>query len=33
MGQHPTPKPVAMVAEAMLDVTARGELVLVGRFN
>jgi DNA modification methylase len=26
--QHPTPKPVAMIADAILDVTARGELVL-----
>lgn len=28
MAQHPTPKPVAMVADALLDVTARGDLVL-----
>jgi len=28
IGQHPTPKPVALVADALLDVTARGELVL-----
>ena len=26
--QHPTPKPVAMIADAMLDVTQRGDLVL-----
>lgn len=26
--QHPTPKPVKMVADALLDVTARGDLVL-----
>jgi DNA modification methylase len=26
--QHPTPKPVAMIADAMLDVTERGDLVL-----
>lgn len=26
--QHPTPKPVAMVADAILDVTARGDIVL-----
>jgi DNA modification methylase len=25
---HPTPKPVAMIADAILDVTARGELIL-----
>ena len=28
IGQHPTPKPVKMVADALLDVTARGDLVL-----
>lgn len=28
IAQHPTPKPVAMVADALLDVTARGDLVL-----
>jgi DNA modification methylase len=26
--QHPTPKPVAMIADAILDVTARGDLIL-----
>ncbi len=26
--QHPTPKPVAMIADAMLDVTARRDIVL-----
>ena len=26
--QHPTPKPVTLIADAMLDVTARGDLVL-----
>ncbi len=26
--QHPTPKPVAMIADAMLDVTARHDIVL-----
>jgi len=26
--QHPTPKPVAMIGDAILDVTARGDLVL-----
>jgi DNA modification methylase len=26
--QHPTPKPVAMIADAILDVTVRGDLVL-----
>ena len=26
--QHPTPKPVAMIADAMLDVTKRGDVVL-----
>lgn len=28
MAQHPTPKPVALVADALLDVTARRDLVL-----
>lgn len=28
MGQHPTPKPVRLVADAILDVTARRDLVL-----
>lgn len=28
LGAHPTPKPVALVADALLDVTARGDLVL-----
>jgi DNA modification methylase len=28
--QHATPKPVKMVADALLDVTARGDLVLDG---
>ena len=28
MAQHPTPKPVQMVADALLDVTARNDLVL-----
>jgi DNA modification methylase len=28
LAQHPTPKPVALVADAILDVTARGDLVL-----
>lgn len=26
--QHPTPKPVRMIADAMMDVTARGDIVL-----
>lgn len=26
--QHPTPKPVAMIADALMDVSARGEVVL-----
>jgi len=30
IGQHPTPKPVALVADALLDVTARRDLVLDG---
>jgi len=28
LAQHPTPKPVALVADALLDVTVRGDLVL-----
>jgi DNA modification methylase len=28
LGRHPTPKPVALVADALLDCTARGEIVL-----
>ncbi len=28
LAQHPTPKPVQLVADALLDVTARGDLVL-----
>ncbi len=28
LADHPTPKPVAMVADAIMDVTARGDLVL-----
>lgn len=28
MGQHPTPKPVQMVADALLDASARGDVVL-----
>lgn len=28
LAQHPTPKPVAMVADALLDCSARGDLVL-----
>jgi DNA modification methylase len=30
MAQHPTPKCLKMVADALLDVTARGDLVLDG---
>jgi hypothetical protein len=30
LAQHPTPKPVALVADALLDVTVRGDLVLDG---
>jgi len=28
VGEHPTPKPVAMIADALLDVSTRGDLVL-----
>jgi DNA modification methylase len=28
MGQHPTPKPVQMIADALLDASARGDVVL-----
>jgi len=28
LGEHPTPKPVAMIADALMDVSTRGDLVL-----
>lgn len=28
VGEHPTPKPVAMIADALMDVSTRGDLVL-----
>jgi len=28
LGSHPTPKPVALIRDALLDVTARGEIIL-----
>ena len=28
LAQHPTPKPVALIADALMDASARGDLVL-----